>query len=140
MDRKTLFKRLAGLIFIIFILNFLAQKFYLYFSIWWFDMPMHFLGGLWLGFFFLWILSYKDTVLKLDVLSVLKTLSGVLVLGIFWELFEFYFINHMAENPFNVLDTVSDIFFDIAGGLLGVFYYFRRFSGRIMSNNLNEVE
>ena len=45
MDRKRLFKIAAYLIATLFLLNYAATKLYWYSSIWWFDMPMHLLGG-----------------------------------------------------------------------------------------------
>lgn len=126
MDRKKLFKRLAYLVFFIFIMNFLANKFYLYSSVWWSDMVMHFLGGFWLGLVFIWMSFYKKTTLELDFSLILKIIAGVLIVGIGWEVFEFYFINYVAENSFNTLDTGSDIFFDLAGGVSATLYFFKR--------------
>jgi len=121
MDRKRLFKQLAILVFFIFILNFLAGKFYWYSEIWWFDMPMHFMGGLWLGLSFIWLFSSKNISTK----SIVSVMLCVLVVGVAWELFELYFVNHIAENPFNLLDTLSDLFFDLAGGSLALVYLCR---------------
>lgn len=132
MDRKTLFKRLAHLIFLIFILNFLANKFYWYVSIWYFDMIMHFLGGLWLGLFFIYILFLE----KFNIKRILGVIALVFLIGVCWEIFELYFINHLAQNPFNLIDTTSDIFFDLAGGLVAILFISR---GTLLSNE-NEVK
>ena len=129
MDRKRLFKILAYLILIIFVLNFLASKFYWYLSIWWSDMSMHFLGGLWLALVFIWFSSESFRLSrepKALTLFIVKTIFWVLFVGILWEVFEFYFINHVAQNSFNVLDTISDIFFDLAGGTFAVLYFLKK--------------
>ncbi len=118
---KKLFKRLTILIISIFLLHSLATKFYWYSAIWWFDMPMHFLGGLWLGLCFIWILEKKT----LSIKSILHIILSVLLVGILWELFELYFVNLIARNPFDILDTLSDIFFDLAGGFLAILYFFK---------------
>ena len=130
MDRKKLLKFLVYLMLLIFIANSLALKFYWYFSIWYFDMLMHFLGGLWEGLFFIWFFSIVDfPFLKLspsvvDFKLIYKTVSFVLLIGILWEFFEFFTNNYIGHDPFNILDTISDIFFDLAGGTFSIFYFF----------------
>ena len=123
MDRKRLFKTLTRLIVLIFILNYIATKLYWYVSIWFFDMPMHFLGGLFLGLSIIWILSYKNLSLELSLKLIFKILLGVLVIGVSWEIFEILFNNIIAQMPFNTLDTISDVFFDLAGGTFSIFYF-----------------
>ena len=135
MDRKKLLKRIAYLILIIFLLNFLAGKFYWYSTIWYFDMPMHFLGGFWLGLMFFLIFIHFQPKLEPKLGLLIKVILGVLLIGILWELFELVFYNYIGKNPFNTLDTMSDICFDLAGGLSSIFYV----SKRIMPEIINEV-
>ncbi len=127
-DRKKLSKSLFYLMFFIFIVNSLAVKFYWYSSVWYFDMPMHFLGGLWVGLALVYIFSPKQK----NFTAFLKILALVLFIGVGWEVFEFIFNNVIAQNSFNVLDTVSDIFFDCAGGTLAVLYYFLRVMSEVV--------
>ncbi len=128
MDRKKLFKTLAYIVSFIFIINLLAGKLYWYSSIWWFDMPMHFLGGFWIGLMALWLASSK---LELSLGSkslipvALKVLLFVLFIGIGWEIFEILVNEVITDNPFDYLDTSSDIFFDLAGGTVAIFYFFK---------------
>ncbi len=121
--------------FFIFIVDILARKFFWYYSIWYFDMVMHFFGGLWAGLFFVWFLSIKDLSFpewSLGLLSlsdykiVYKTLLFVLIVGVLWEIFEIYANNYLGGDSFNILDTVSDVFFDLAGGATAVFYLLNR--------------
>ena len=84
MDSRNLLIRLVTLIFLIFLLNYLAMKFYWYSSIWYFDMPMHFLGGLWLGLALIWFFKIKEISWKV----ILEIILGVLLIGVFWEAFE----------------------------------------------------
>ena len=121
-DRQKLLKRLSYLIILIFIFNLVAGKLYWYSSIWWFDMPMHFLGGVWVGL----ILIYLFRVHGLSNKTILGLLLGVLLVGVGWEFFEFAFVNPIAGNPFNTLDTLSDIFFDLAGGAFALLYFLKR--------------
>jgi hypothetical protein len=108
--------------FFIFLVNFLANKFYWYFSIWWFDMPMHFLGGFWIGLAFVFLFPPKDS----SMTSVFKIIFFVLLIGVGWEVFEIFFNNYLAQNPFNMLDTISDVFFDLSGGLCAILYLWRK--------------
>ena len=48
-------------------------------------------------------------------------LLGVVIIGIGWEVFEYIFNNLIGGLTFNLLDTVSDISFDIVGALVGIF-------------------
>ncbi|OGI46772.1 hypothetical protein A2121_00185 [Candidatus Nomurabacteria bacterium GWB1_40_6] len=132
MDRKKLVKHLVFLMFFIFIADILAQKLHWYFSIWWFDMLMHFGGGFWVGLFFIWFFSIKDLPIfqlsfeKIDFKLILKVLLFVLFFGILWELFEVFVHNYIAQDPFSVLDTTSDIFFDFGGGLCAILYLWKK--------------
>ena len=129
MDRKNLIKYLICLIFFILIINFFANKFYWYFSIWYFDMFMHFLGGFWVALACLYLFQPKDNPIN----SILKILLPVLCVGIGWEVYEILVNDVIARNPFNSLDTFSDIFFDLAGGATATLYFFKRIipEGRI---------
>ena len=118
MDRKNIFKQLAFLILFIFAVNFFANKFYWYYSVRYLDMIMHFLGGFWVGLVFLWLFYLEN----LSVRLVFKIILGVLLIGILWEVFEILVNNSIAQNPFNVLDTLSDLLFDLFGGLCAILY------------------
>jgi hypothetical protein len=132
MDRKKLFNTLAYLIIFIFLANFLANKFYWYSSIWYFDIIMHFLGGFWVGILALYILGIKSISWR----TILKIIICVLAVGIGWEIFEAIVDKVVSKNPFNTLDSFSDIFFDVAGGTVSIFYYMKR----IMKREPNRVQ
>jgi hypothetical protein len=83
---------------------------------------MHALGGFWVGLCFIWLLKTKD----LSFNSIAKIALGVLLIGIFWEMFEILVNRVIAQNPFNYLDTLSDIFFDLTGAFISVFYFIKR--------------
>lgn len=138
-DRKRLFKTQAYSIILIFILNSIAVKLYFYSSIWYFDMIMHFFGGFWLGLVFLWLFSYKNSSLELSLELVFKIILSVLVIGVLWEIFEIIFINIIAQTPFNILDTLSDVFFDLAGCVFVMLYFFKRSEVTISLNQKNKV-
>lgn len=118
MERKNLLKRLALLILFIFAVNFLANKFFWYSSIWYLDMIMHFLGGLWVGLFAFYIFAPENIFPRL----ILKILLFVLFVGIGWEVYEILVDKVVTQNSFNILDTSSDLFFDLSGGLYAILY------------------
>ena len=143
MDRKKILRTVVWLMFIMFIVNTVALKFYWYSSIWYFDMLMHFWGGFWQGLFFIWFFSIKDISEKFrlslefkDMNSlIIKTILFVLLIGVLWEFFEFFVNNCIGHDIFNTLDTISDIFFDTAGGTFAIFYFLKR----IIFNSPNTV-
>ena len=122
MDKKKLIRRLISLILFIFVLNFLANQFYWYFTIWYFDMIMHFLAGFWVGLACLYLLPPQCD----SISSIFTILLFVLCIGIGWEIFEILVNDVIVRNPFNPLDTASDIFFDLSGCAVAILYFFKR--------------
>lgn len=122
MDRRKLSVRICLLVIFIFITNFLAGKFHWYSSLPWFDMFMHFLGGFWLALGIMYVFPPK---IKSSI-SILKILLGVLVIGLIWEFFEIIVDANFSKNIFDLEDTLSDLCFDLAGGLVALFYFFKR--------------
>lgn len=116
MDPKRLLKQIVVLMIFMFVANQLATKFHWYYSIAWFDMMMHFLGGVWVAMFFLYVFKAPSTFAR----KFWVVISSVLVVGILWEVFEFG-MGSIAGDAFNVRDTLSDIFFDLAGGCVAIF-------------------
>ncbi len=132
MNRKIVLKHLVILMFFMFIADILAGSFFWYYTIFWFDMIMHFLGGFWVGLFFIWFFSIvglpapkwvKD--LNSSRKLIFKTILFVLFIGISWEVFEIIVKNHIGQEPFSILDTTSDIFFDLSGGVSAILYFFK---------------
>ncbi len=136
MNKEHLFRYVTYLILFIFIANFLANRFHFYYSIWWFDILMHFLGGAWLGLVFVWFWSKRELSLYFDSLLLFKVVLWILFIGIAWEVFEFYFINYVAQNSFDLADTLSDILLDLSGGILIALYFSRKYA----INRTNKVE
>lgn len=136
MDRKKFFKKVATLVILISLLNYVAVKLYWYSSIWYFDIIMHFLGGFWLGIFLIWLFSFRNPSLGfylgepngikvwIDWKLIAKIVFAVLFIGIIWEFYEIVVNDNFAQQPFNTLDTLSDVFFDLAGGISALFYLF----------------
>ncbi|MEZ6209171.1 MAG: hypothetical protein R3B64_01175 [Candidatus Paceibacterota bacterium] len=104
----------------ILVINILAMKGSLYFVFWWFDMPMHFLGGFWIGLITVLIFYKKFSKLGLtdNKKSIFVYLLSVIFIGLLWEFYE-YFLEIFIKFDFaNIVDSISDMLFDIAGSIL----------------------
>lgn len=94
------------------ILNTFAIEFSLYWQVWYFDIIMHFLGGLWFGFLFLAYLHHTRRTRPLFWIIIL-----VLGIGVAWELFEFVFgIQDVFSNE-HICDTLLDLVMDTLGAV-----------------------
>ena len=102
--------------FFMFLLDYATRKFYWYYTIWWFDMPMHFLGGIWVSLFFIYVFFRND----LQFRAFGKVIFWVAVIGILWEGFEIFVNQHLGRMPFNALDSALDLALDLVGALVGV--------------------
>lgn len=112
---------------VLLVLNAIAIKFHLYFTTWWADNINHFLGGSVLVLFFYNISTivknYKnlsDT--KRNILVVL----AVIVFGILWEIFEWYFKLTFVDDSNYWSDTILDVIMDTIGGVLMLKYIIRK--------------
>jgi uncharacterized protein YacL len=125
MMRKKLLNKIAILIVLIFIVNLLAMQFFWYSSVWYFDMPMHFSGGVFLGLLIAF-LFHMQTMRNISVSFSRKlwtTVLFVFIIGFGWEVFEVIVDKFISHNPQNILDTMSDMFFDLSGGVVAFLYY-----------------
>lgn len=134
MLKHRLFTEQFVLVTIIAILHYLALKFYLYWSIWWFDIPVHFLGGLWVGFIAMWFLFlsgivYKNVEFTKTTKIFLIIVASVIAVGILWEVFEVYSgVLTFEKNYWS--DTSLDLVMDTIGGIVAFIYsrkYLRNF-------------
>lgn len=73
---------------------------------------------------------------KLNLQLIFSVLLLVLVVGVGWEVFEALVDKVVTQNPLNVIDTTSDIFFDLLGGTIATLY----FSKKIMPSNENRLQ
>lgn len=118
------------LLFLVFVLNSWALSEFLYWKIWWFDLLMHFLGGLFVGSSALWIFfdfRKKEVSTDKKFEALIIAILAVLIIGIGWEIYEFLAdkiigINFGLKN-FNVMqpgiiDTFEDLLMDIVGALV----------------------
>jgi len=123
MSSKIIISLIALIAILIGILERTAQTYFLYYTIWWFDILMHFLGGLWVSLIAVWFYKAftrgKSNSRKAYLISVV----AILLVGISWEVTEVLF--DIAPPGSYVLDTSLDLLMDILGALTGVYIVFR---------------
>lgn len=125
-SQKNLILQACILVLGIAVVNQLANFFYWYSTIWWFDMPMHFLGGFFVGLLMVYLywfspLHKESGLQKTFSRYTVYILLGVISIGLMWEVFEFVVDMYTTHNGLNVLDTLSDLCFDLAGGSTAFF-------------------
>ena len=99
----------------------------LFFLYWWRDIPLHFLGGLWVYF----LVKYLANISNVNISSTWPHVSEfaiflgfVMLIGVFWEFFELVLDRFIMHNGFTYLsgvyeDTLSDLLCDFFGGTAG---------------------
>ena len=103
------------------------------FRFWWFDVIIHFAGGIWVisaaqyfsKLFGIEIIGNKHVVASYFI----ALLGAVVLVGVFWEFAEFVFDQYILKTNFMKLsgaieDTLSDLFFDMAGGVGGIIGFY----------------
>jgi VanZ family protein len=130
MLRKKLLKKLGLAFLLLLVLNEPAVFLHLYNLIWWFDMPMHFLGGL--SVFYLsaviWLPALKYVSYKRFLYE--SVITAVLI-GVLWEALELFLFTHLGTPTFFLTDSISDVIFDFAGALFGAFTVLPLFKSRV---------
>lgn len=119
-NRKTILSWLFGTSFLIGALHLGALKYSWYWLYWWFDIPVHFLGGIVVALISLYVYlkysSAQGSLTKKQLFWV--TFLGVLVIGLLWEAFELVVGGRAFADSDYMLDTISDIFTNISGSAL----------------------
>jgi len=105
---------------------------------WWFDMPMHTLGGVFLGLFFTY-LRVRFMGINWNTRSFLYGILFIFIIGGLWEIFEFNIDTFITFRAQNILDTLSDLCFDIVGGMAVLLYVEKYFKTehQMHTNNSN---
>ena len=109
------------ILFIVGAMNAIAYKLYLFWTVIWFDMVMHFLGGLFVSLFFFAMLSVLKSKLSYVEKLVLGVVFTVLV-GLVWEYYELVIgVTNLADTVYWG-DTGMDIVMDTLGSIVGVLF------------------
>ena len=101
-------------------------------------MPMHFFGGLWLSIIFFHFIYPRLQITNYQLLiTIILALGFVAIVGVLWEFFEFLFDVFISQAGYHgsfqmmrygvkdlYTDTLSDLFFDLLGGLVFTIFAF----------------
>lgn len=131
MQKKSFPKKLLIFILVILLLQVIASYFYWYWRIWWFDMLMHFAGGLWVGLSILWLYFLSGRIVMFPqnktISPIVVGVVAVLCVAILWEVFEYLVqVLFPQGTPYDILDTLSDIFFGFLGGTAASFVFLKK--------------
>ena len=120
MINTRLFFKSLGVLVLIAVLDWLGIILYLHWEYWWFDVGLHFLGGLCVSLALLSLRNFKS---KTDAGLIFMVLFGTLFIGILWEIYELYFnFTSLSDGTYYWFDTLSDLILDICGGFFGALY------------------
>lgn len=100
-------------------LHFSALQFYLYWRFWWFDILIHFFGGLWAALSFLWLFfqfGFTNIIKNNKNYNLAVAFLASFLVGVMWESFEYYFGIAVTDAANYTVDTMTDISFDLIGG------------------------
>ena len=119
---------LALLILFIWGVNTFADQVHLYYLLWWFDIPMHMLGGIWVALTSM-VIYYHLGFHRHDrstAFVVSTMLAATLIAGIFWEVFEFSVEHFVKLNDNGVFDTLKDLFDDMIGATIASVIFIKK--------------
>lgn len=130
MKEGFLLKFLIGLLTLILGLNIWLQIMAGRLELPWIDNLLHFWGGFFVFGLYLWLILYsrfnKQIKLGIFFLKISAGLCFVALIGILWEFMEFVVDYLILKNEIYLgltetnmyVDVISDLFFDLAGGLI----------------------
>lgn len=121
--KRPLFWEIFSLSIITSFLHYSALVLSLYYTVSWFDIMMHFIGGALIGLIFIlifYIYEWKPFQKNNKATVFIVTLGGVLIVGLAWELWELFvgFTDITTDLP----DTLLDIIMDLLGGSMAFLY------------------
>ncbi len=104
-------------------IDFVAGKFYLYWTVRWLDNVTHFLGGLSVGFLIIWFISLFKKTSWTQKEIIIWTVVGVMLVGFSWEVFEYVLnIAGPSAGETYTLDTTMDLLSDFIGSLVAGYW------------------
>jgi hypothetical protein len=121
MTRKKISQSVVLLVLLITVLHFFSSAYNLYISLWWIDIPLHFLGGMFAAYFSVWLwFFWRGEKLPAGIFSLM--VGGAVAIGLAWEIFEFSLRVTFSPEGY-LLDTASDLLSDLAGAIFAYFIF-----------------
>ncbi len=122
MFKRPLLKEIFFLSIIIAVLHYAALTLFFYWTVSWFDIFMHLLGGFIIGLIAVFILlnNFRMGILEDKKVTLILVLSFVIIIGLGWELWELFFgFTNILEDR---VDTLIDVTMDFIGGYFAFLY------------------
>jgi len=120
--QDKIFKRAFILLIVIGVLHQIAMLYSLYWTLSWFDILLHFLGGAWVALIFIWFQRMgKMSTSRLFNTPLRAAIVGTLLIGALWEIFEYITGQTFAIEGYT-LDTIMDFIMDTTGALVAYYY------------------
>lgn len=119
LSERIFISTFAGVGVLIGVLHITALEYYLYWQLPWFDVLLHFLGGLFTGLAVVAFYVHWFGAIEIDHRRLFwSVMVGVLAVGVSWEFFEMYAgLTFVGQFGF-WSDTISDIILDLSGAFL----------------------
>jgi hypothetical protein len=110
------------------LLHIIGTALHLYWTFWWFDIVVHFLGGVWIaatGFWVYYMSLWRGGTPPVRVIRFFAvTVFCSVIVGVLWELFEYGAgLTFVLPGVDYQTDTLADIGMDVVGGLCAYLYY-----------------
>lgn len=130
MPRDRLLFILATLVCLIVVMHLAATALHLYWTIWWYDIIVHFLGGAFAGLLILWLRFFSGYFGSPLIPSKMQLLCFValatLAVGVGWEVFE-RVLGHTWSVEGYWLDTILDVILDLLGSIIAFLFFRSRY-------------
>lgn len=134
MLKKPLFIEMFILSVIVGVFHYVATAYHLYWFIREFDSLVHFIAGVAISLFFLWLYFYscffnppKRNLTKFLIISIL----GAIFVAVFWEIFELLLGETLIQKTEYAYDTSLDLIMVFLGAMAGCFYgYLKEYNAK----------
>jgi ABC-type enterochelin transport system permease subunit len=127
LKKKLLLISILTILFIA-IFHYFALKNSWYWTFRWLDIPVHVVGGFWVSLTVLWIclkIKHIDSINGYKKKALIVMLSSVLIVAIFWEIFELVSGVTSLHNVGYWQDSLSDISNSFVGGIIAFLYFIK---------------
>lgn len=115
MKNKLFLLILFLLVSLLAFLNFYAGQYFWYWKFWWFDLIMHFSGGVSIALLVFYLHKIFELKEKININSLIFFIT--ITIAILWEIMEFLIdANLFGGNYF--FDTLTDVFIALIGALI----------------------
>lgn len=140
--KKPLIWETIVLLLTVWALNYTANLYHLYWSIYEFDSLVHFVGGAALSAFFIWAYFFSgffDPQKRSLKNFLLVAFLGAMSVALIWEIYEIFMGEVAVSGAEYPYDTMMDLIMDFLGAVAFCFYgYIKEYNQKMIIKNQNE--